>query len=138
MKVLFYSSSKREAGKRLQRAIEMLISKDGIEIYRKLNNLALGLRRPFSEPFVVVLLASSREDLMDILSLQDLLSDMRIILILPDGEHDTVAMGHTLRPRFISYCDSDFLEVSGVLCRMMSKLKSHEKRQLSEDYPTIY
>jgi len=93
----------------------------------------LRLQQPFYENTVAVLLASCRKDLLDILSLQDLLLYMRIILILPNREHDTVAMGHTLRPRFISYCDSDFLEVSGVLCRMMSALDARKNVPTNTD-----
>ncbi|HVO67640.1 MAG TPA: hypothetical protein VMT12_14285 [Syntrophales bacterium] len=123
MKVLLYSSMETESGERLQRAIEVLVLKDRTEIYRTTEKFLLRLHQPLDEPVIVVLLASSKKDLMDILSLHDLLLDMQIILILPDTDNDTVAKGHLLRPRLITLCDSDFLEVAAVLCKMMSRGK---------------
>ncbi|HYA13498.1 MAG TPA: hypothetical protein VEF33_04080 [Syntrophales bacterium] len=134
MKVLLYSSIEVASGKRLQRAIEMLVSKDRIEIYRTIGDFSIRLHQPFDETVIAVLLVCSKKDLMDILSLQELLLDMQIILILPDTDNDTVTKGHTLRPRLIIHCDSDFLEVTGALCRMMRKEKCFENRHSSEDY----
>lgn len=52
---------------------------------------------------------------MDILSLREFLHDRRIILVLPDSEPETVSLGHILRPRFITYGDSDYMDVSAIL-----------------------
>jgi hypothetical protein len=46
---------------------------------------------------------------------------MRIILVLPDRDDETVAMGHRLRPRMVSYNDGDYLDVAAVLIRMNEK-----------------
>jgi hypothetical protein len=68
---------------------------------------------------IAILLTSGIKEILDILSLRDLLWDMKIILILPDGGPDTVAKGHLLRPRFTSDCHGNFQEVAAVLKRMM-------------------
>jgi len=44
---------------------------------------------------------------------------MRIILILPDEDNETITMGHTLFPRFSTYADSDFKDVAAVLKKMI-------------------
>ena len=67
---------------------------------------------------VAVILAASEEDLLTILSISDLLYDVRFILILPDREDITVAIGHS-SGRFMSYADSDFREVTAVLGKMI-------------------
>jgi hypothetical protein len=47
-----------------------------------------------------------------------LLRDVRIILILPNHEDETVVMGHRLEPRLLTYADGDFTDVSAVLGRI--------------------
>jgi hypothetical protein len=53
---------------------------------------------------------------------------MKTIVILPDSNPDTVAKGHILRPRFLSYCDGDFQDVAAVLSRMIENSETDEKR----------
>lgn len=104
---------------RLRGIIESLVPKDNWEIFRTVETLSFRLRRPGYRPAIAVFLASSRKDLADILSIHDLLCDIRTILILPDREDDTVALGHALYPRFLSYIDSDFKDVAAVLEKMV-------------------
>ncbi len=120
MSVILYSIAKDKAGKRLQRAMEMLIPKENIEVCSTFNSLSLRLHRPLDNIRQVVLNASSKKDLLDIISLRDILWNVRVILVLPDRDTATTSMGHLLRPRLISYADSDFLEVFAVLGRMMA------------------
>ncbi|NVM57217.1 MAG: hypothetical protein HWN51_03755 [Desulfobacterales bacterium] len=76
---------------------------------------------------IAVLLAASREELSDILSIRDLLTDIRVILVLPDRDDDTIAKGHTLRPRFFTYADSDFVEIAAVLSKMLASNYPYKK-----------
>jgi hypothetical protein len=121
MNILFYSSSKMEAGERLERVIKMMVSKVEIRTCRTIRNFEQRLRQPLSRSTIVVIFVSGTEDLLDVLSLKDLLEDRRIILVLPDSHHDTVAKGHILRPRFVCYHDSDLMEVAAVLTRMIER-----------------
>jgi hypothetical protein len=63
----------------------------------------------------------NREDLENIVAIQNLLFDSRIVLILPDREEDTMALGYILRPRFVSYRDSSFKDVGAVLNKMINR-----------------
>ena len=122
MNVLFYSRETEEAGERLERMVEVLIPEEKREVYRTIHSLSSRLRRPKDcDLTIAVLLAAGRKDLADILSIHDLLCDVRIILILPDREEDTVAWGHSLQPRFLSYIDSDFTDVAAVLYKMIRR-----------------
>ncbi len=120
MNVVLYSLSEDEAGKRLQGVMDMLMPREKIEVCSTFNALSLRLHQPLDNVRHVVLNASSKNDLLDILSLRDILWNVRVILVLPDRDAATTSMGHTLRPRLISYADSDFLEVFAVLGRMMA------------------
>jgi len=125
MEVFFYAKEKEGAGKRLQKVIEMLVPKRKTVIFRTTSGLARRLKRPRSanDRTVGVLLAASRKDLQDILSIGELLGDVRIIIVLPDREEETIAKGHILRPRFTTYTDSDFEDIAAVLKKMLQNAR---------------
>ncbi|MCD6199973.1 MAG: hypothetical protein J7K15_15635, partial [Deltaproteobacteria bacterium] len=66
-------------------------------------------------------------------SVRDLIWDLRLILILPDREAGTIAKGHILRPRFLTYLDSDFTEVAAVLKKMLSNTDGNFARGSMEE-----
>ena len=121
MNMLFYRPGTNATGKELQSLIEAQVPQVKTDIYRTMDSLSRRLRQPGREWDAAVLLAATREDLSDILSIRKLLGDVRIILILPDREEHTVAEGHRLRPRFLTYTDSDLGEVTSVLKKMLGQ-----------------
>lgn len=106
--------------KLLYRIIENLNLDSRLEIYHTLGSLSHRLSQPKEDSAIAVLFAARRKDLLDILSIKKLLNYIQIILILPDGEEDTIMKGHTLRPRFLTYNDSDLEEVAAVVGKMLS------------------
>lgn len=119
MTVLIYSTKMEGAGERILQVIETVVSERNREIYLTISALSSRLRQPQTDMNIALLLASSKEDLIELLSIRDLLRDIRIILILPNSDPETVAKGHMLKPRFLSYCDSDFVDVAAVLSLMI-------------------
>ncbi|MBN1255627.1 MAG: hypothetical protein JXA50_10175 [Deltaproteobacteria bacterium] len=121
MRLLLYVSVNEGVGKRLQKKVEDVVPKNNLEVYRTIENLSRRFRQPADNlPITAVLLAARSEDLVGFLSIRDLLRDVRIILILPDRDEDTIAQGHTLRPRFLSYTDSDFSDIVAVLKKCLA------------------
>jgi len=121
MKVLFYTTQPDWAAEQLQSVIETLVLKDQVKMYRTFDSLSNRLCLPGNNVDIAVLAAANEEDLLKILSLSDLLSDIPIILILPDSKPDTISRAHSLGPRFLTYLDSDFGEVKSVLSKMLDK-----------------
>jgi hypothetical protein len=121
MSILIYYSDSADAGESLRQIIERSVLDEKIEIYREIGALSQRLHRPSFDLSVAILFCCSKGDLLDILTLQYLLKDVRIILILPDDDDDTLAKGHALGPRFLSYRDEDFSDVAGVVSRMIGK-----------------
>ena len=117
MKIFVYAPARGTSGERLRKTMQEWNSKD-MEIYGTVETLCEKLRQPREEMTFAVLLAESREELESVLSIRHLLSDIRLILILPDRDNDTIARGHSLRPRFLTYCDADFTDITAVLNRM--------------------
>ena len=116
MRLLLYAPASEGVGERLQGMIEGLVPKNTMEVCRSIESLSRRHRQPADDLSIAAVLRAARiEDLLGVLSIRDLLRDFRISLILPDREANTIAQGHTLRPRFLSYTDSDFTDVLAVL-----------------------
>jgi hypothetical protein len=126
MTLIVYSRKTNEAEKRLIRVIELLLPEKKVEFYQLIDDLSTRLRQPVVTPRIAILLASSPEELENIISIRELLENIKIILIVPDINPATLARGHTLRPRFLSSCDSDFVDVAAVLGRMIRKIDWNE------------
>jgi len=116
--MLVYSSERNGVEERLLKAIQPLASSEKIETYRTIKSFSQRLRQPLSGFDVAVLLTVSKKELLEILSIRDLFSDVRIVLILPDGDKDTVSKGHTLYPRLVTYVDSDFKDLAVFLKKL--------------------
>jgi hypothetical protein len=125
--VIFYSAMCGGSGERLLQIIEGIVLEENIEICRNVDALSKALCQPRGRAAIAILLTSNGRDLLDILSLRDLLLDIKIILILPNSDPKTVSKGHTLRPRFMSDCDSNFQDVAAVLKRMIENLNINKK-----------
>ncbi len=71
---------------------------------------------------LVVLLPADCQDLKDLQSLKDLLERVRIILVAPDRDAETVALAHGLRPRYLGYRDGPLWDVVAVMTKMLEKM----------------
>jgi hypothetical protein len=118
MIVLLYTSHWEEPAERLQRLIQSSFPVEGIEIYRTLSSFLHRLQNPPDLPFVVVLLAGERNELSDFRSIDHLLGGTRLILVLPDQAEETLRTAHRLRPRYLTYADSDFSDLAQVIKKM--------------------
>ena len=115
MNLLFYAGETSGPGERLRNVIQAVVPEDRMEIYRDLQSFTRRLCRPAYDLATAVLLAGSGKDLQELLSIRDLLSDKKIILLLPDREDDTISKGHNLYPRYLTYAEGDFADVVAVL-----------------------
>ena len=125
--ILFANGKRAAVGNRLQKSIESVVSCQHLEIQRSIKDLSERLNRFPREIDLAVLLAASKDQLSELLSLRELLNDVRIILILPDRGRETISQGHLLRPRFLSYADGDLTDVIAVLSKMLERLNRNSK-----------
>jgi hypothetical protein len=119
MNVIFYSAPGASQGEKLQRVIDILIPRGKAETFRSMPALLQRLHQPLPEAVVFVLLVSGREELLDLVEHREWLRDRRLILVLPDDDMETISRGHALRPRFVTYAESDFIDISAVLGKML-------------------
>ncbi len=130
MNVFFYLPVTSEIDSRIQKVVEMARSMAKTEVFRSIENLSSKLSRPADGFVIAVLLAGNKKDLVDLAFIRHLLSDTPIILVLPDREESAAIIGYGLVPRFLTYMDSNLMEVGAVLKKM---IENYEKRKVMED-----
>jgi hypothetical protein len=111
-------SANSPAGHRLEQLARKLRARASVQVVRHLDEVRAALLYRSHEIKVAVFFASTRQDLLDLKTIWSLLQDIRTILILPDCEKETIAVAHTMRPRFISCGDRDIHDVEAVLGKM--------------------
>jgi hypothetical protein len=70
---------------------------------------------------VILLSVGSQVELEEIVAIQTpaLFRESKIILILPGHDQTMIFTGLRLQPRFMTYVDSDFSEISRVLAKIL-------------------
>ena len=119
MLLIFYEKAIDGIAEQLKRMMKPLIGKDSIKVYHTISILSKRLARPIDGRVIMVLVAADRNDLLDIYAIRELFGIIRIIIILPDREDESVRMGYQLQPRFLTYMNEELSEVYSVLRKML-------------------
>ena len=131
MNIILYKAHDSQKQDSLWGAICESVPTARAEKYTTLEEFADRLRRYKNRIEVVLLTARTKEELKKLIGLKEFLSDTRVILILPDRDHETISNAHALYPRFITYNDGDFSDLKAVLTKMQSSFKQQKKRYRS-------
>jgi hypothetical protein len=119
MDLIFYSADPNDFSSSLLDQIGVLVSAQELLVCGNSEELKGSLLKPGYDLFAAILVVSSRHDLLDLLSIAELLHSVPIILILPDWEQETISLGHALRPRLLTWPAWNSNEVVAVLAKML-------------------
>ena len=108
---------------RLCNMIVKTIPLESIGIFQTLESFNNRIRQGRTDITAAVVFASDRQDIIKLQGIRELISDMRMIMILPDAEEESVKMGHSFYPRYISFTDSTFEDVAAVLQKIISNTR---------------
>ena len=120
MNILFYAPVMDSEGRQIYRQVEKRTVEWGLEVHRSLESLSRRLRQPLNEVHAAILYTVRREDFLEMLSVRDLLGDIRIILVLPDRTEEILRKGHNLKPSFLAFTGDDQGAVTSVLDRLLA------------------
>ena len=118
MQLLFYSSGVDQNHKRLKAAVHKVIPEGQIEPFKSLGEFGKRLRMPVEPDSIAVLVASNRFELRQMQLLRGLLTEIYIVLVIPDRKKSTIELAHLLLPRFLSQKKDDFVDLGKVLNKM--------------------
>ncbi len=121
--IFYLPEAKADAGKRLLSIMSSVVPRKAITIHRTIRGLRERFRRPLDVPTIAVIFISCRKELRDVVANRELLQEVPLVLFLPDDKKGMVAEAHSLRPRFLTYTDSDVREAFAVLNRMVGKVR---------------
>jgi hypothetical protein len=118
MQFLFYSSGDDHNKKRLEAAVHKVVPESKIELFKRLADFRERLRMPIEPDSIAVLSASNLEELRQMQLLRRLLTEIYVILVIPDRKKITIKLAHLLLPRFLSRIKDNFINLSKVLNNM--------------------
>ncbi len=120
MQLLFYSSKNDINENRLKAAIRAVAPGGTVEQFTSLAGLRDRLRTIVEPDSIMVLAAVDRSELLKMQAFRDMLTEIFIILVLPDRQKSTIRLAHLLRPRFISQLGDDFSDLNQIVSKMIS------------------
>lgn len=119
MMVLVYAKAKNGVSLELKQTLNGRSSGVCLETYSDLDDVFQRLRQPRLNLKIGVLSIGSEAELDRLLTIRELLSDMRLVLVLSDKDPQTVSKAHALAPRFITFSDAGIDPLVSVVEKMM-------------------
>lgn len=117
--MLFYAQAKNDVFRQLKQSLNGRASGARLESYSSLEDLLHRLRRPRVNLKIGVFSIGSESELDRLLTIRDLLSDMRLVFVLADDDPQTLSKAHALAPRFITFIDAGVQPLLSVVEKMM-------------------
>jgi hypothetical protein len=114
MHVLCYSSREDSNSAKLKQALETFQAETLIEWYSSTEDLQGRLRSYNGRRTIALVSAATEKDLVDLFFIQHLLRRAMIVLLLPNTERHTIAMGHRLQPYFMCTSCTDVSQLAEV------------------------
>jgi DNA-binding NarL/FixJ family response regulator len=119
MMLLLYAKARNGVSQELKQILNGRSSDVCLETYSNLDDLFQRLRQPRLNLKIGVLSIGSEAELDRLLTIRELLSDMRLVLVLSDKDPQTVSKAHALAPRFITFTDAGIDPLVSVVEKMM-------------------
>jgi len=118
MNILCYASATGMLEKISKAAISLSVDGVGIELYKHLDEVYDRLCKPGSSDRVLILCPKNKKEMEKVISLLDILSGAKIILVLPKRDRDFLKLAYRIFPRFMAFADEDFANITMVLKKM--------------------
>jgi DNA-binding NarL/FixJ family response regulator len=119
MMLLLYAKAKNGVSSELKQVLNGRTSDACLESYSNLDDVFQRLRQPRLNLKIGVLAVGSEAELDRLLTIRELLSDMRLVIVLSDKDPQTVSKAHALAPRFITFSDAGIGPLVSVVEKMM-------------------
>ena len=123
MNLFCYMALDEKPGQEVLQLIEAEVSRTDLEVYRTTKAFAMRLQKPVDEVAIAILLPEGHVDLMRLRSMNRLSNEIPVLIIINDRGPDTIAIAHRLRPRYLSFTDSNIKTIPRVLNKMIEKQK---------------
>lgn len=115
MQLLFYARSDNRQRQRLMAAVQMALPHPALQAFQNLSALKEQLCTIVDPESIAVLSAMDTTELLEMHTLGPLLTEIFIVLVVPDKHKRTLHLAHILLPRFICQNGDKFDDLQEVL-----------------------
>ncbi|MEI6610994.1 MAG: hypothetical protein WCO53_14805 [Deltaproteobacteria bacterium] len=129
MNVIFYSSKSDEGSKTISKGLENSCRDFGVELHHSKGSLESRLRQPLHGIALMLLYLSKKNDLDEMITLQELIIGLPVILITNETAGETMIKARLLQPRFIFAADDNLEDMCLVFEKMLDRKSSDEQQQ---------
>ena len=119
MRSLLYIGRDYPDGGMLRQDLQGLVQ-GRLEVCTSLRALALEIMAAWDDPIGALLVAvAGPDDFAALFALRELFKDPPLVLLLAEGQPDTLRLAHRLQPRLLSAPPHDFTTIKAVLAKML-------------------
>ena len=115
LQIFFYASHPDKNCDAMGQSLKTYLPEMHVERYTTIACLAKRLLQNLETRTIAVVQAASEQDLIDLYFIQHLLRKVGLVLLLPDTERDTIAMGHRLHPSYMCNGNNNLSEITEAL-----------------------
>ena len=123
--MIFLLDSTKLVAQLLEPKLHSRLPEVGLEIFSSFETLQQRLSAMLGTPVIAILTTDNLDQLEQYQEVLRVFGDLRIVLILPDHDPETLHRGHRLYPRFVSYKDGNFDDLVSVVARMHNKMQPY-------------
>jgi hypothetical protein len=131
MELLLYAPVPQDVRERVVDTLEPVVPDDSMRVCSTIANLYQNLQMPKQHLTIAVLVLSNRNDLKKLRSIRPMFQGVRVLLVLPDTEEETIAMAHRFQPRYLTFVDKNIPALATVVDRM--RKSTHRKEGLGDN-----
>jgi hypothetical protein len=117
--LLLYARPEDDEGKRLQVAVHEALPLHPLQVFRSIIALQQQLRSFVIPESIAILSANNQSELRQMQILRPLLTEIFVVLIIPDSRKRTIRLAHLLLPRFMTSQKEGFVNLQEVLKKMV-------------------
>jgi hypothetical protein len=118
MEIILYAPDSEGNFQKIRELIEGSVPAGKVRLYRTIERLSEKLHRPIAPETILIIAARNRDDLSKVATLPHVGGYLRTVVVAPDQEAETVALAFRLRPRFLTYANSNLQDLVAVLRKM--------------------
>lgn len=115
MRIQLYISGHAPEGDRLRAVLQDNMPGVPVVFSNNIDDLGREVQTAYNDKNIAVIMVAGPEELAELARLGSVWDRFWTILVLPGSEPEIISMGHALRPRFVTFTDGDFSDVSEVL-----------------------
>ena len=123
MKMIIHSQSQNEIMNQLKELIECELPEIQVEMVASNLRLSKRLNRPLNNVSILVSCIESSNDITELRPLKPLFDNTKQILILPNRSREMMESGLQLGPSYMSYHDSNIMDILSVVRKIYQKRK---------------